>query len=73
MDYLALLTPRQAIPAGIVQYLQSLFGREGVVDAQELYYHVWNVSRACQFTRKNLRGRNEPMFDLGARFDLLAG
>ena len=40
VDHIALLTPRQVIPAGIVQYLESLFGREGVVDAQDLYYHV---------------------------------
>lgn len=40
VDHIALLTPRQVIPAGIVQYLENLFGRDGVVDAQELYYHA---------------------------------
>ncbi|MFB3825468.1 MAG: M24 family metallopeptidase [Bryobacteraceae bacterium] len=40
VDHIALLTPRQVIPAGIVSYLEGLFGREGVVDAQELYYRV---------------------------------
>jgi hypothetical protein len=40
VDHIALLTPRQVIPSGIVAYLESLFGREGVVDAQELYYRV---------------------------------
>ncbi len=40
VDHIALLTPRQVIPAGIVQYLENLFGREGVVDAQDLYYRV---------------------------------
>jgi len=40
VDHIALLTPRQVIPAGIVEYLEGLFGREGVVDAQELYYRV---------------------------------
>ena len=40
VDHIALLTPRQVIPASIVQYLESLYGREGVVDAQELYYRV---------------------------------
>jgi Xaa-Pro aminopeptidase len=40
VDHIALLTPRQVIPAGIVSYLEDLFGREGVVDAQELYYRV---------------------------------
>jgi len=38
VDHIALLTPRQVIPAGVVRYLEDLFGREGVVDAQELYY-----------------------------------
>jgi hypothetical protein len=28
------------IPAGIVEYLEGLFGKEGVVDAQEIYYKV---------------------------------
>jgi Xaa-Pro aminopeptidase len=40
VDHIALLTPRQVIPAGLVEYLQNLYGREGVVDAQELYYRV---------------------------------
>jgi Xaa-Pro aminopeptidase len=40
VDHIALLTPRQVIPAGPVEYLQNIYGREGVVDAQELYYRV---------------------------------
>ncbi|HEV2423665.1 MAG TPA: M24 family metallopeptidase [Terriglobia bacterium] len=40
VDHVALLTPRQVIPAGLVSYLEGLWGREGVVDAQELYYRV---------------------------------
>ena len=40
IDHIALLTPRQVIPAGIVRFLESLFGPDGVVDAQELYYRV---------------------------------
>jgi len=40
VDHIALLTPRQVIPAAIVQYLENLFGPEGVVDAQDLYYKV---------------------------------
>ena len=28
------------IPAGLVEYLQNIYGREGVVDAQELYFRV---------------------------------
>jgi Xaa-Pro aminopeptidase len=39
-DHVALLTPRQVIPAGLVSYLERLFGPEGVVDAQELYFRV---------------------------------
>ena len=39
-DHIALLTPRQVIPAGLVAYLEGLYGREGVVDAQDLYYRV---------------------------------
>lgn len=40
VDHIALLTPRQVIPAGLVEYLENLYGRDGVVDAQELYYRV---------------------------------
>ena len=40
IDHIALLTPRQVTPAGVVQYLENLFGPEGVVDAQDLYYRV---------------------------------
>jgi Xaa-Pro aminopeptidase len=40
VDQIALLTPRQVIPAALVEYLERLYGREGVVDAQELYYRV---------------------------------
>ncbi len=40
IDHIALLTPRQVIPAGIVQYLEEIFGPEGVVDAQEIYQRV---------------------------------
>jgi Xaa-Pro aminopeptidase len=40
VDHVALLTPRQVIPAGLVSYLERLFGPEGVVDAQELYFRV---------------------------------
>jgi Xaa-Pro aminopeptidase len=40
VDHITLLTPRQVIPAGLVEYLQNLYGRDGVVDAQELYYRV---------------------------------
>lgn len=40
VDHIALLTPRQVIPAGLVEYLQNMYGRHGVVDAQEIYYRV---------------------------------
>lgn len=40
VDHIALLTPRQVIPAELVKYLQNLYGNDGVVDAQELYYRV---------------------------------
>jgi Xaa-Pro aminopeptidase len=40
VDHIALLTPRQVIPAGLVEHLQTTYGREGVVDAQELYFRV---------------------------------
>ena len=40
VDHIALLTPRQVVPAGLVEYLQNLYGKGGVVDAQELYYRV---------------------------------
>jgi Xaa-Pro aminopeptidase len=40
VDHIALLTPRQVIPAALVEYLQNIYGRDGVVDAQEIYYGV---------------------------------
>jgi len=40
VDHVALLTPRQVIPAGLVEHLQNIYGAQSVVDAQELYYRV---------------------------------
>jgi Xaa-Pro aminopeptidase len=40
VDHIALLTPRQVIPAAVVEYLENLFGPDGVVNAQEIYYRV---------------------------------
>ncbi|MFN3653180.1 MAG: M24 family metallopeptidase [Armatimonadota bacterium] len=40
VDRIALLTPRQVVPDGVVRYLEQVYGRENVVDAQELYYRV---------------------------------
>ncbi|TFF94117.1 MAG: M24 family metallopeptidase [Promethearchaeota archaeon] len=37
---IALLTPRQVIPASITEYLNKLFGEENVIDVQELYYEI---------------------------------
>lgn len=37
---IALLTPRQIVPASLVSYLETLFGKEGVVDEQEIYYKI---------------------------------
>jgi Xaa-Pro aminopeptidase len=40
VDRIALLTPRQVLPDGIVAYLEGLYGAENVVDAQEVYYRI---------------------------------
>jgi Xaa-Pro aminopeptidase len=40
VDRIALLTPRQVVPDGVVGYLEGLYGAENVVDAQELYYRI---------------------------------
>lgn len=40
VDRIALLTPRQVVPDGVVGYLERLYGAENVVDAQELYYRL---------------------------------
>jgi len=40
IEHIALLTPRQVVPAGLVDYLENIYGKIGVVDAQELYYRV---------------------------------
>jgi Xaa-Pro aminopeptidase len=40
VDRIALLTPRQVIPDGVVGYLEGLFGAENVVDAQDLYFRI---------------------------------
>lgn len=43
VDRIALLTPRQVIPAGVVDYLEKLFGKENVVDAQTVYFKIKNL------------------------------
>ncbi len=40
VDRIALLTPRQVVPDGIVRYLEGLVGPTNVVDAQEIYYRI---------------------------------
>lgn len=40
---IALLTPRQVVPAGVVDYLNNLFGASNVVDAQLLYQKIKNL------------------------------
>jgi hypothetical protein len=37
---IALLTPRQVLPASLVEHLEELVGKKNVVDAQALYYRV---------------------------------
>ncbi|MBI4530496.1 MAG: M24 family metallopeptidase [Candidatus Latescibacteria bacterium] len=37
---IGLLTPRQVIPAALVEYLEGLFGEENVIDCQEIYYKI---------------------------------
>jgi len=37
---IGLLTPRQVIPAALVEYLEQRYGKENVLDCQELYYRV---------------------------------
>ena len=40
VDRIGLLTPRQVVPAGVVEYLEGLVGKENVVDAQLAYYKI---------------------------------
>src|SRR5688572_29376092 len=40
VDRIGLLTPRQVIPAALVEHLEFLFGRENVIDCQETYYKI---------------------------------
>ena len=37
---IALLTPREVVPAAIVEHLEQLYGRKNVIDAQEIYYRI---------------------------------
>ena len=37
---IALLTPRQIVPASLVAYLEGLVGKKNLVDAQDLYFRI---------------------------------
>lgn len=37
---IGLLSPRQVVPAAIIEYLEALFGRENVVDCQQIYQEI---------------------------------
>ncbi|MEK7079916.1 MAG: hypothetical protein AAB901_01375, partial [Patescibacteria group bacterium] len=37
---IALLTPRQVVPASLTEYLEKLVGKKNVIDAQELYFKI---------------------------------
>jgi Xaa-Pro aminopeptidase len=37
---IGLLTPRQVLPAGLLEYLENRYGKDRIVDAQELYYRI---------------------------------
>lgn len=37
---IGLLSPREVVPAAVVEYLEGVYGRENVVDCQSLYYAV---------------------------------
>lgn len=40
IDKIALLTPKQVIPAAIVEYLYDLFGQSNVVELQDIFYRI---------------------------------
>lgn len=40
---IALLTPRQVIPDGVVAYVEKLFGKRNVVDVQDIYFKIKNL------------------------------
>ncbi|MHA1268250.1 MAG: M24 family metallopeptidase [Candidatus Helarchaeota archaeon] len=37
---IALLSPKQVIPASIIEYFNTIFGSENVINSQEIYYKV---------------------------------
>jgi len=38
VEQIGLLSPREVVPAAIVEYLEDSYGKENVVDCQDLYY-----------------------------------
>src|ERR1051325_6965399 len=38
VDHVALLTPRQVIPAGLVEHLQTIYGPHGLGDGREIFF-----------------------------------
>ena len=40
IDKIGLLSPRQVVPAAVVNFLEKLVGKENVVDVQEIYYRT---------------------------------
>ncbi len=45
---IALLTPRQVIPAALVEYFEKLFGKASVVDKQVLYQKIKNLKSGIE-------------------------
>jgi len=43
IDKIALLTPRQVIPDGVVEYLEKVFNKKNVVDGQLIYQKIKNL------------------------------
>jgi len=39
-DRIGLLTPRQVVPAAVLDYLEDLVGKNNVVDVQHIYYRI---------------------------------
>jgi len=65
LNRIALLTPKQVIPATLVEYLYDLFGKENVIDKQRLYYQIkyeksdfemYLIRQACLIADAMLRG-----------------
>ena len=43
LQRVALLTPRQVVPAAVVAYLEGIVGKRRIVDAQEIYFKIKNL------------------------------